>query len=166
MSEKDQVIKKIVKDSAETSGKILGNAMSQNAQNATNAAVEGMNLFRWKVSTPIIQNGVFDAQNIEIGLEDAVLTRIAVHNNEGKVETDNLPIVFKGEVVAVHRASLVSVHPKPTLTLNDDFVYIIFSVVQLTVHLVSTGNRDIMLATETTHNKCYILFHLCNGICC
>ena len=114
----------------------------------------------------ISTSGVFDAQNIEIGLEDTVLARIAMHNNEGKVETDNLPIVFKGEVVAVHRASLVSVHPEPTLTLNDDFVYIIFGVVQLTIHLVSTGNRDIMLATETTHNKCYILFHLCNGICC
>ena len=40
----------------------MGNAASENAQNATNAAVDGMSLFRWKVSTPIIQNGTFDAQ--------------------------------------------------------------------------------------------------------
>lgn len=57
-----KVFKSTAKDSARTAGELLGNAASQNAQNATNATVDGMNLFRWKVSTPIIQNGTFEAQ--------------------------------------------------------------------------------------------------------
>ena len=54
--------KRAAKDALKTAGVLWGNAASVNAQNATNAAVDGMSLFRWKVSTPIIQNGTFDAQ--------------------------------------------------------------------------------------------------------
>ena len=54
--------KKVATDAAKTAGTLLGNAASQSARNATDAAVDGMNLFRWKVCTPIIQNGTFDAQ--------------------------------------------------------------------------------------------------------
>ena len=38
---------------------LSGNMMSQNAQKATNSAVEGMNYFKAKVASPIIQNGDF-----------------------------------------------------------------------------------------------------------
>ena len=62
MSFWERIIKKSSTDSAKTAGSLIGNAASQNAQNATNAAVDGMNLFKWKVSTPIIQNGNFDQQ--------------------------------------------------------------------------------------------------------
>lgn len=48
-----------VKDSAKTTGAIMGGIASQNAQNATNAAVDGMNLFRDKMASSIIQNGDF-----------------------------------------------------------------------------------------------------------
>ena len=54
--------KKVAKDASRTAGTLLGNAASQNARNATNAAVDGMGLFRWKMGTPIIQNGTFEAQ--------------------------------------------------------------------------------------------------------
>ena len=54
--------KEVATDAAKTAGTLLGNAASQSARNATDAAVDGMSLFRWKVSTPIIQNGTFDAQ--------------------------------------------------------------------------------------------------------
>ncbi len=47
---------------ANTAGSLLGNAKSLNIQNATNEAVDGMNLFRWKVNSPIIRNGTFDQQ--------------------------------------------------------------------------------------------------------
>lgn len=53
---------KIAKDASRTAGTLVGNAAAQNAQNATNTAVDGMSLFRWKVSTPIVQNGTFEAQ--------------------------------------------------------------------------------------------------------
>lgn len=49
-------------DSAKVAGTIIGSAASQNSQNATNAAIDGMNLFRWKVDTAIIKNGHFEAQ--------------------------------------------------------------------------------------------------------
>ncbi len=62
MSLFERLTKKASIDSAKTAGALLGNAASQNAQNATNTAIDGMKLFRWKVSTPIIQNGTFDAQ--------------------------------------------------------------------------------------------------------
>lgn len=54
--------KKVAKDVGNMVGSIIGDVASQNAHNATNAAVDGMNLFRWKVDTPIIQNGFFEAQ--------------------------------------------------------------------------------------------------------
>ena len=54
--------KKIAKDASRTAGTLLGDTASQNARNATSTAVEGMSLFRWKVNTPIIQNGSFEAQ--------------------------------------------------------------------------------------------------------
>lgn len=54
--------KKVSKDASKTVGTLWGNTASLNSQNATDAAVDGMSLFRWKVSTPIIQNGTFDAQ--------------------------------------------------------------------------------------------------------
>lgn len=62
MSIFERITKNASKDAAKTAGTLLGNAASQNTQNATNAAVDGMSLFRWKVDTPIIQNGTFDAQ--------------------------------------------------------------------------------------------------------
>ena len=52
----------VTEDASKTAGTLLGNAASQNAQNATDAALDGMSLFRWKVGTPIIQNGTFEAQ--------------------------------------------------------------------------------------------------------
>lgn len=54
--------KKAAKDASKTIGNLVGNMASINAQNATNAAVDGMDLFRWKMGTPIIQNGHFDQQ--------------------------------------------------------------------------------------------------------
>lgn len=54
--------KKVVKDASKTTENLVGNMASSNAQNATNAAVDGMDLFRWKIGTPIIQNGHFDQQ--------------------------------------------------------------------------------------------------------
>ena len=39
--------KKVAKDVSKTAGSLWGNAAAVNAQNATNAAVDGMNLFRW-----------------------------------------------------------------------------------------------------------------------
>lgn len=53
------VFKKTAKDAAKEAGILSGNFASQNAQNATNAAVDGMNFFRAKVASPIIQNGDF-----------------------------------------------------------------------------------------------------------
>ncbi|WP_026519979.1 hypothetical protein [Butyrivibrio sp. FCS006] len=55
------VFKKTAKDAAKEAGIISGSMMAQNAQNATNAAVDGMNYFRAKVASPIIQNGTFEA---------------------------------------------------------------------------------------------------------
>ena len=49
--------RKVVKDASKTTENLVGNMASSNAQNATNAAVDGMDLFRWKIGTPIIQNG-------------------------------------------------------------------------------------------------------------
>ena len=54
------VFKKTAQDAAKEAGIISGSMMSQNAQNATNAAIDGMNYFRAKVSCPIIQNGIFE----------------------------------------------------------------------------------------------------------
>lgn len=53
------VFKNTARDAAKEAGIILGNTMSQNVQNATNAAIDGMNYFRAKVDSPIIQNGTF-----------------------------------------------------------------------------------------------------------
>ncbi len=54
--------KKVAKDASKTTGNLVGNMASVNAQNSTNAAVDGMDLFRWKMGAPIIQNGHFDQQ--------------------------------------------------------------------------------------------------------
>lgn len=54
------VFKKTAKDAAKEAGILSGSFMSQNYQNATNAAVDGMNYFRAKVASPIIQNGTFE----------------------------------------------------------------------------------------------------------
>ena len=52
-------LKKVAKDSSKMAGTLVGNRVSINAQNATNAAVNGMDLFRDKVASPIIQNRDF-----------------------------------------------------------------------------------------------------------
>ena len=57
-----RIVNHTSKDAAQTVGTLLGNDATRSAQNATDAAVDGMSLFRWKVSTPIIQNGSFDTQ--------------------------------------------------------------------------------------------------------
>ena len=54
------VFKKTAVDAAKEAGIISGRMMAQNAQNATNVAVDGMNYFRAKVSSPVIQNGTFE----------------------------------------------------------------------------------------------------------
>ena len=56
------IFKKVAKDASKTTGNLVGNMASVNAQNSTNAAVDGMDLFRWKMGAPIIQNGHFDQQ--------------------------------------------------------------------------------------------------------
>ena len=56
------IFKKAAKDASKTTGNLVGNMASMSAQNATNAAIDGMDLFRWKMGTPIIQNGHFDQQ--------------------------------------------------------------------------------------------------------
>ena len=56
------IFKKAAKDASKTTGNLVGNMASVNAQNSANAAVDGMDLFRWKMGTPIIQNGHFDQQ--------------------------------------------------------------------------------------------------------
>lgn len=56
------IFKKAAKDASKTTGNLVGNMASENVQNATNAAVDGMELFRWKMGTPIIQNGHFNQQ--------------------------------------------------------------------------------------------------------
>ena len=54
------VFKKTAEDAAKEAGILTGSMMSQNVQNATNAAVDGMNYFRQKAASAIIQNGKFD----------------------------------------------------------------------------------------------------------
>lgn len=54
------VFKKTAADAAREAGILSGSMMAQNAQSATNVAVDGMNYFRAKVASPIIQNGTFD----------------------------------------------------------------------------------------------------------
>ncbi|SKC04676.1 hypothetical protein SAMN06296386_11576 [Lachnospiraceae bacterium] len=54
------VFKRTAEDAAKEAGILIGNMVSQNVQNATNAAINGMDYFRAKVSSPIIQNGVFE----------------------------------------------------------------------------------------------------------
>lgn len=54
--------KKLTKDVAKTTGIVLGDVDSANARNATKAAVDGMDLFRQKMNSSIIQNGQFSAQ--------------------------------------------------------------------------------------------------------
>lgn len=54
------IFKKAAKDASKTTGNLVGNMASVNAQNSTNAAVDGMDLFRCQMGTPIIQNGHFD----------------------------------------------------------------------------------------------------------
>ena len=61
MSDFKKITKITSTDAGKTVGTILGDELSKNARNATNAAVDGMNLFKWKVDSPIIQNGHFDA---------------------------------------------------------------------------------------------------------
>ena len=56
------IFKKAAKDASKATGNLVGNIASVNAQNATNAAIDGMDLFRWKMGTPIIENGHFDQQ--------------------------------------------------------------------------------------------------------
>ena len=56
------IFKKAAKDTSKTTGNLVGNMATVNAQNATNAAINGMDLFRWKMGTPIIKNGHFDQQ--------------------------------------------------------------------------------------------------------
>ncbi len=53
------VFKKKAQDVAKEAGILSGSFMSQNAQNATNAAVDGMKYFKAKVNSQIIQNGAF-----------------------------------------------------------------------------------------------------------
>ncbi|SFU57335.1 hypothetical protein [Butyrivibrio sp. M55] len=55
-----KITKKTSKDAAKMAGTIIGDGLSQDARAATNVAVEGMDLFKWKVGTPIVQNGHFD----------------------------------------------------------------------------------------------------------
>ena len=40
------IFKRSAKDSSRTVGTLIGNEMAKNAQNATNASVQGMDLFR------------------------------------------------------------------------------------------------------------------------
>lgn len=53
------MFKRVIKDSSKEAGNLVGNMVSKNAQNATSAAIDGMNLFRQKIASPTIQNGDF-----------------------------------------------------------------------------------------------------------
>ena len=44
------IFRKASKDATKTTGNLVGSMASANAQSATNAAVDGMDLFRWKMS--------------------------------------------------------------------------------------------------------------------
>ena len=59
MSVFNRELNDFIKDSSKTMATLIGGFTSKNAQNATNAAVDGMGLFRDKVASPIIQNGNF-----------------------------------------------------------------------------------------------------------
>lgn len=54
--------KKTAKQVSGTAGSLLGNVLARNARSATDAAVDGMRLFRRKINSPIVQNGSFAAQ--------------------------------------------------------------------------------------------------------
>ena len=103
--------------------------------------------------------GVADAQHVEVALQDAVLAGVAVDDDESQVEVYLLAVVRHSEVATVHRAVLAVVVPVPALAINDNFVNIVFGMVQLAIHLITTGDADVVLATVTAHDKCYILFH-------
>lgn len=62
MSFFNKITEKVIKQSSEITGKLVGNELSHNSQLATNAAVENMELLRNKINSSSIQNGVFDAQ--------------------------------------------------------------------------------------------------------
>lgn len=56
------IFKRVAKDSSKATGTLIGNIASRNSQNATNAAIDGMNLFRQKVASPTVQSGQFSTQ--------------------------------------------------------------------------------------------------------
>ena len=80
-------------------------------------------------------------------------------DDEGQVEMYSLSLVGHGELTTVHGTVRLSVEPIPAHSLDDNLVYIVFGVVQLTVHLVAAGDADVVLTAVATHDKCYVLFH-------
>ena len=104
--------------------------------------------------------GVADTQHVEIPLQHSILTWIAVNDDKCQIKVDCLTLVGHREIATIHRSVLLSVQPVPTTTVDNNLIDIVLRMVQLAIHLVSTGDADIVFTTETTHDKSYILLHL------
>jgi hypothetical protein len=113
--------------------------------------------------------GVADTQHVEVALQDTVLAGVTMDDDESQVEMYLLTIVLNAEIVKINGDALFPLASQerglggeaiPPISVHDNLIYIIFIMVELTIHLVSAGDTDVVLTAEATHNKCYILlFH-------
>ena len=72
-------------------------------------------------------------------------------DDEGKVETGD---TLHGEVVAVDGpVRAVSVDPVPSVTFHNDFIDIVFVVVEVVVYLASALDRDVVFSRVSAHDK-------------
>ena len=92
----------------------------------------------------VAAGSVGDAEHVEVALQHAVFAGVAVDDDKGKVEAVD---AGDGEVVAVDGDMLVVVgQAVPPLPVDDDFVDVVFLVVEGFVYLASALYGDVVFA--------------------
>ena len=92
----------------------------------------------------VAAGSVGDAEHVEVALQHAVFAGVAVDDDKGEIEAVD---AGDGEVVAVDRDMLVVVgQAVPPLPVDDDFVDVVFLVVEGFVYLASALYGDVVFA--------------------
>ena len=110
--------------------------------------------------------GIGDAEHVEIALEDAVLAGVAVDDDEGEVEVFD---ALDGEVASIDReVGAIVCEPVPVGTIDDDFIDIVFFVVEVVVNLAAAIDGDLVFARVAAHDEGNVQFgvHYFNVKCC
>ena len=82
-------------------------------------------------------------------MEDAVLARVAMDDDEGEVETVH---AVHGEIAAVDRTmGAVVGEPIPVGAVDNNLVNVVFIVVEVVVDLTAAVDRDLVLARVSAH---------------